>query len=89
MEGEEKVSVEGEDRSDEGRASLSRSELRWERSRPLRSDFEVWLDVWNAELSRSVGVVWREEDAKEETEEARLGVLPRTDGTEVANVDGC
>lgn len=58
---EERLSEEDADRSDGGRASLSRSELRWDRSRPEGSDLVAdelrWADVWNAELIRMVGVV--------------------------------
>ena len=88
VEGDEKLSEEGVDRSEEERASLPRSELRCERSRPLSSDLEEdEVDVWKAELSRRVGVVWREDDAKVEAEDARLGVLPRTDEIEVTSAD--
>lgn len=88
---EERLSDEGTDRTDGGRANLSRSVLRWERSSASRfnlADEELLrADVPKGELSGSVGVAWGEDAEEEgaETEDARLGVLPRAGRSEGAN----
>ena len=53
VEGVEKFSLDDEERSDEGRASLSRSELRWERSRPALVDL---AEEWKADPEGRAGV---------------------------------